>query len=198
MSAYPHNSFAPLLDAFNANRAPFAPWFDKREIYRLEYWDRSKAIRFLPPFESDHAHRFWEIHLFMGGEQIYEINGESLRLHAGELLMIPPLAINELEKMVKIPYIDGFVFGPCDLSNDIGDHMNVFTGETHEWLKKAIRILKENGKYIGISHGGASTEIISHWHDLGIDMISSGSDFTYLLEYAQKTLQNLKEAHIER
>lgn len=108
------------------------------------------------------------------------------------------LAINELEKMVKIPFIDGFVFGPCDLSNTVGDHMNVFTGKTHEWLKKAIRILKDNHKYIGISHGSASVETISHWHDMGIDMISSGSDFTYLLECAKSTLQNLKKAHIER
>lgn len=92
MSAYPHNSFAPLLDTFNAERAPFAPWFDKLEIYRLEYWEHSKRIRFLPPFESDHAHRFWEIHLFMDGEQIYEIDGESFAMHGGELLMIPPLA----------------------------------------------------------------------------------------------------------
>lgn len=37
------------------------------------------------------------------------------------------VAIDELEKMVNIPHIDGFVFGPCDLSNDIGDHMNVYT-----------------------------------------------------------------------
>ncbi len=92
MSTYPHNSFAPLLDAFNTERAPFAPWFDKIEIYRLEYWEHSKGIRFLPPFESDHAHRFWEIHLFTDGEQIYEIDGECLAMHAGEILMIPPLA----------------------------------------------------------------------------------------------------------
>lgn len=32
MSTYPHNSFAPLLDAFNTERAPFAPWFNKLEM----------------------------------------------------------------------------------------------------------------------------------------------------------------------
>lgn len=107
------------------------------------------------------------------------------------------LAIEQLEEIVKVPYIDGFIFGPCDLSNDIGDHMNVFEGETDTWLKKAIRIMKKHNKYIGISHGGMSKEIIKHWHDLGIDMISGGCDYTFLLEGAKKTLENFKEVHLQ-
>ncbi len=107
-------------------------------------------------------------------------------------------AIENLEEIVKNPYIDGFVFGPCDLSNTLGDNLNVKGDINRAWMEKAIRILKENGKYIGISYGDTGTETIGYWHDMGIDMISVGSDFGYLYECGMKALQNLKAAHTTR
>ncbi len=105
-------------------------------------------------------------------------------------------AIENLEEIVKNPYIDGYIFGPCDLSGTLGDMLNILSGETHTWLEKAIGILKAHGKYIGVSCGDTSPEAISHWHKMGIDMISAGCDYAYLYQNAMKTLETLKSIQL--
>ncbi|MBQ8214269.1 MAG: aldolase [Clostridia bacterium] len=113
------------------------------------------------------------------------------------------VAIENLEEMAKNPYIDGFVFGPVDLSGSIGKLLQVLDEddveketETQKWMKKAISILKAHGKYVGISFGDTRPEVIRHWHDMGIDMISVGSDFGYLYEQGMKALDTLRREHI--
>ena len=104
-------------------------------------------------------------------------------------------AIENLEEIVKNPYIDGFVFGPVDLSGSLGCLTHVMDGATKEWMEKAIKILKAHGKYIGISFFDTSVDTIRYWHDMGIDMISVGSDCGYLYAEGKKALANLKKAH---
>lgn len=106
-------------------------------------------------------------------------------------------AIENLEKIAENPYIDGFVFGPVDLSGTVGCLTEVLdeNGETQKWMRKAIAILKAKGKYIGISYGDTRPEVIRHWHEMGIDMISVGSDFGYLYEQGKKSLETLRRVH---
>ena len=104
-------------------------------------------------------------------------------------------AVAELEEMVKNPYIDGFVFGPVDLSGSCNDLLNVFGGETMEQMKKAIAICKKHQKLVGISYGLNSPEVIKNWHDMGIGMISVGSDFGYLYDQAKLTLDIMRQNH---
>ena len=110
------------------------------------------------------------------------------------------IAIENLEKIAENPYIDGFVFGPVDLSGSLGCITEVLdeNGETQQWMRKAIAILKAKGKYIGISYGDTRPEVIKHWHDMGIDMISVGSDFGYLYEQGKKALETLRSVHAPR
>ena len=107
------------------------------------------------------------------------------------------VAIENLEKIAENPYIDGFIFGPVDLSGTLGCLTEVLDedGETQKWMKKAIAILKAKGKYIGISYGDTRPEVIRHWHEMGIDMISVGSDFGYLYEQGKKALETLRTVH---
>ncbi len=104
-------------------------------------------------------------------------------------------AIENLDEISENPYIDGYVFGPCDLSGTVGQMLNVMEGETKAWMEKAIALLKAKGKYIGISYGDIRPETIRHWHEMGIDMISVGSDYGYLLEKGREALKNLKAEH---
>ena len=107
------------------------------------------------------------------------------------------MAIENLEDIAENPYIDGFVFGPVDLSGSLGCLTEVLdeNGETQKWMRKAIAILKAKGKYIGISYGDTRPEVIKHWHDMGIDMSSVGSDFGYLSEQGTKALETLRSVH---
>ena len=106
-------------------------------------------------------------------------------------------AIENLDQMAQIPYIDGFIFGPVDLSGTLGCLTEVLdeNGETQKWMKKAIAILKAHGKYVGISYGDTRPEVIRHWHDMGIDMISVGSDFDYLYQCGRRALDALRQVH---
>ena len=62
-------------------------------------------------------------------------------------------AVKNLPEIVKNPYIDGYFFGPCDLSGSIGELNQVFGEKTQKLIKEAIAILKDAGKPIGVSTG---------------------------------------------
>ena len=100
--------------------------------------------------------------------------------------------IKNLDEIVKMPYIDGFIFGPNDLSGSLGDFLNVFGEKTLSEIKHAIDILKKNGKYIGLA-GGMNHTDIKTWSELDLDMIFAGSDWCFLYHQAKETLETLKK-----
>lgn len=103
--------------------------------------------------------------------------------------------VDDLENVIQNPYIDGYIFGANDLSGSIGELMNTFGENTQAMIKKSIEILNKYDKYIGISIGENDAEIIKKWHDLGIHMISSNSDFRCIYFKSKETLDNLKKFH---
>lgn len=100
--------------------------------------------------------------------------------------------INELEEIVKIPYIDGFIFGPNDLSGSLGEFLNVFGEKTMNEIEKAIKILRKHNKVIGLA-GGMSEHDISIWSKLDIDMIFAGADWCFVYEGGKETFARLKK-----
>ncbi len=102
--------------------------------------------------------------------------------------------IDELEKIVEIPYIDGYIFGPNDLSGSIGEIGRVFDDNTIKLLEKAIKILRNHGKYIGLA-GGHSISTLKKWSSLDIDMLTAGSDWTMLFDKARSVLGDMKSIH---
>lgn len=100
--------------------------------------------------------------------------------------------INDLKKAVAIPYIDGFIFGPNDLSGSLGEFLNVFGEKTLFEIKRAIDIAKQHGKYLGLAGGLKETDI-KEWATLGIDMIFCGADWNFVYEKGKETLNNIKK-----
>lgn len=76
------------------------------------------------------------------------------------------VAIDNLEEIVKNPYVDCFLFGPNDLSGSIGQLGDVFGKDTTELIKRGIKILKKAGKSIGVSSGDWNPSTIQYWHIL--------------------------------
>lgn len=103
--------------------------------------------------------------------------------------------IDNLEEIVKVPYIDGFIFGPNDLSLSQGGIGEKTKTQTEANIKKAISILKKHGKYIGISVGH-SEETIQYWSQFPVDMFVAGSDWTFVYSEAQKTRHLLDGYHL--
>ena len=73
--------------------------------------------------------------------------------------------------------------------------VSVFCENTTALIKEAIGKLKKAGKYIGISLGDNSEATIKYWHDMGIDMISAGTDFDYLTACTKKNKEILEKVH---
>lgn len=100
--------------------------------------------------------------------------------------------INDLEKIAAIPYVDGFIFGPNDLSGSLGELLNVFGEKTLSEIKRAISIVKKHGKYLGLA-GGLSETDIKEWSALELDMIFCGADWNFVYEKGRETLKNAKK-----
>ncbi len=103
--------------------------------------------------------------------------------------------IEALEEIVKIPYIDGFIFGPNDLSASLGQMGDVFGQATLDSIGRAIEILKANQKYIGLATGDLRPETIQKWSAMGIDMMTVGADWNFVYEGAKAGLENLNQFH---
>lgn len=89
-------------------------------------------------------------------------------------------AVEDLDNIMKREYIDGYIFGPMDLSGSINELLNIFGSDTTRLMENAIRRLKDEGKYIGLSTGDISENTLQYWNDMGIDMISAGADYDFL------------------
>lgn len=104
--------------------------------------------------------------------------------------------IESLDVIMKNEYIDGYIFGPNDLSGSVNDFLNVYDEKTTKLMKSAIEKLKENQKYVGIATGSNKKEVIEHWSNMGADMICSGGDFGFLTEGAVNMFNILKNKHL--
>lgn len=103
------------------------------------------------------------------------------------------VAVENIEEMAKNPWIDCFIFGPCDLSGSINELNQVFEPHTQNLIRQAIEILKKTGKSIGISTGSDDPTVLKAWYDMGINMISAGTDYLHIANTSKKVLVALQE-----
>lgn len=101
-------------------------------------------------------------------------------------------SVKNLPEIVKDPYIDGYIFGPFDMSGSIGRLSDVYCEENMRLIREAIKILKENGKYIGMAMDSIEEVEQRRWLDLGVDMITSGADFYYIAMESKKNCERLR------
>ena len=103
--------------------------------------------------------------------------------------------IEELDEVMKNEFIDGYIFGPNDLSGSINDIGNVFSDKMTEIISTTTDRLHKNGKYVGLATGDTTDTTIKHWCDLGIDMMTVGSDFDMFRNAAIANKKNLDRLH---
>lgn len=102
------------------------------------------------------------------------------------------IAIGNLKEMAKNPWVDCFIFGPCDLSGSIGELNKVNGKRTQELLKKAVEILHEAGKSVGVSFGSDDPVEIKGWHDMGINVLSAGTDYMHVISGSKRVFKALE------
>ncbi len=103
-------------------------------------------------------------------------------------------AVMNLEAIAAVPYIDGFILGPCDLSGSVGTLNQFMDGRTDELIDLAIEKAHNAGLPIGVSTGSMQTDVLQHWLDKGIDFCSAGTDAWSILSGATIVLDNMRRA----
>lgn len=104
--------------------------------------------------------------------------------------------IENLDAIMKNEYIDGYIFGPNDLSGSIDDFLNVYDEKTTNLMENTIKKLKDNNKYVGIATGSAKKEVVEHWSNMGADMVCAGGDFGFLTDGALNLFHIFQNKHI--
>ena len=104
-------------------------------------------------------------------------------------------AVEAIEEMSEIPYLDGFVIGPMDLSGSVGELGYALSGkETNRLIELAVKKAHECGKPIGLSTGARDEEELSHWLGKGIDFISASTDISSVIKGGFEILNTLKKS----
>ena len=103
--------------------------------------------------------------------------------------------VDQLEQLMENKYIDGYIFGPNDLSGSINDFLNVYGEKTTCLMNVAIEKLKHAGKYIGIATGSNKKEVVRHWSGMGADMVCAGGDYGFLVDGAVNLKTILSNEH---
>ena len=103
--------------------------------------------------------------------------------------------VEALDEIMENPHIDGYIFGPNDLSGSYGMLGEIFSEPITEVIRSTVERLHRAGKYVGIASGGYSEEILAHWSSFGPEMLSAGADFDYLRDGALRNRKNLEQIH---
>ena len=93
-------------------------------------------------------------------------------------------AIRNLDEMLQVPYVDGFILGPCDLSGSIGHLNEIFHPEVLALVDEAVAKCKAANVPIGIAVGANTEEDMRFWFDRGLQFISAGSDMSAIVNTA--------------
>lgn len=102
-------------------------------------------------------------------------------------------AVDALEEILAVPFIDGIILGPCDLSGTIGHLNEIFHPEVLALIDKAVAKCKAAGVPIGIAVGANSREDMQFWFDRGLQFISAGSDLSAIVNTALAQCRMMRE-----
>lgn len=129
----------------------------------------------------------------------YGLDDESYYYGEGHLKMCRFVQIEQkeaaldAERIASIPYLDGCVLGMHDLSGSINRLGDVFCEENVSLARRAIRAFKEQGKTVGVSTVATDPETLERYRDMGINMISTGADYDYVLKGMLRTLDTVRK-----
>ena len=102
-------------------------------------------------------------------------------------------AVDNLDAIMENPYIDGYIFGPNDLSGSYGMLGQVFSEPITKVIADTVDRLHKAGKYVAIASGGYSKEVLEHWNSFGPDMLSAGADFDFIRDGAVANRKQMEQ-----
>lgn len=104
-------------------------------------------------------------------------------------------AVEDLDEIIKNPYIDGYILGPCDLSGSYDMMNDVYSEKISDVIRGVVDKLHKAGKYVGLATGDIRIEVLEHWKSMNIDMMAAGADFDYMRIMAIENCKNLERLY---
>ena len=101
-------------------------------------------------------------------------------------------AAEDADRIAALDYLDGCVLGMYDMSGSLGDLGNIFSRDNVALAKKAIAAFRARNKTVGISTFATDEETLRRYHDMGINMITTGADYEFIRKGAQETLRRVR------
>lgn len=99
----------------------------------------------------------------------------------------------DAEKIAALPHLDGCILGMHDLSGSISRLGDVFCEDNLTLAKMATDAFLKEGKRVGLSTYATDEKTLATYRDLGVNMISSGADYDYILRMGRDTLKRAKD-----
>ena len=128
--------------------------------------------------------------IYGGSDYADHANDEILKL----AMIETKEALQELDKIMKTPGLDGIYIGPADLSLAIGEKPGFDKPEghpTHEQILNIIDHAKKNKLVAGIHN--ATPEYARKMIDIGFQIVTVGSDKIFMSEGAKSIITKLKK-----
>lgn len=104
-----------------------------------------------------------------------------------------PEAVKNLEHIMQNQDIDGYILGPCDMAISCGTLNDPWNEQSAIVIRTAIEMLKKHEKYVGVSIGTTDMQTQKKWLDLGVDMISAGTDIDFIYSGVTQNARQLAE-----
>lgn len=101
-------------------------------------------------------------------------------------------AAMDAQAIADLPYLDGCILGMHDLSGSINRLGDIFCEQNMMLAQKAIAAFKKAGKTIGVSTYATDNATLQTYRDMGLNLISTGADYDYILKKGQETLRTVK------
>jgi 2-dehydro-3-deoxyglucarate aldolase len=105
------------------------------------------------------------------------------------------MGVDNLDAILSVEGVDGFIIGPYDLSGSLGDPGNFKNPKFIECLRKVESLAKSSGKSAGyhIVHPDHNGMIIQEKLEVGYNFIAHGVDMIYLSTRVASEVENLRK-----
>ena len=127
--------------------------------------------------------------MYGGNDYVDHANDEILKI----VMIETKEALNDLDKIMKTPGLDGVYIGPSDLSLSIGEKAGFDKPEGHPTYEQTLNILnhaKKNNIVAGIHN--ATPEYAKKMINIGFQIVTVGSDNIFMCDGAKSIINRIK------
>ncbi len=103
-------------------------------------------------------------------------------------------AVRNLDEILKVPYLDGIIVGPCDLSGSIGLLNDIYNPKVLDLIDEVVGKCRACGMPVGIAVGTDSAAQLQFWLEKGFQFIFSGLDLNELSGAMKRRMDMMNEA----